>query len=580
MLRKLLIIILMAVGLITSLPVCAAENIKSTAHTKVQLFTNGKNEIIVRMNIAPQWHISWQNPGDVGLPTTLTLSNGQARIINQSVPQIRRIYEVMDEYIYENSAYYHLNIPSFNENTLNVFFVECNDVCKQENLHFNIDDLAISSTEDWQKIKAQAEQTFPQKIKLTSPQNDNRLLFEQTSDAKILFIPTTANIIDKDSIKLVPQRNKTEISWQNTADNKLKQALIIDGDKSFLADIIYTDLSRFSLLYIIVLAFLGGIILNAMPCVFPILSLKIFTLIRERHLKRRWPHAIGYILGVIFCFMILACFLVMLKRQGEAIGWGFQLQSPWFVGIMGAIFLILFFFMIDWWHFPSIASRRLHRAAGLNAFTTGFFAVLIASPCTGPFMGAAIGYAFMQSTLVLYSVFLALALGYALPYALIVLYPRIISRIMPKPGKWMHRIKIILSVPILMTSLWLFSVLGAQIHSNWHSSEAQKLSWKTYNAAEIEELAAQNEKILIDFTADWCLTCQFNEKILFNSEKFRNYVQENNIHLYKADLTQDNDEYNQALSSYGRDGIPLYVYYHNGNFEILPVFFRLSSLKK
>lgn len=270
----------------------------------------------------------------------------------------------------------------------------------------------------------------------------------------------------------------------------------------------------------------------------------------------------------------------MLKSSGESVGWGFQLQSPWFVGIMAFIFYILFAYMVEWLHFPSFAGDFMHRAANLSEFSTGFFAVLIASPCTGPFMGAAVGYAFMRGSYELYAVFTALALGYALPYALIELYPHAVGKIMPKPGRWMHRVKIILSVPILLTAVWLSAVLTEQITPGTDDEKSvYALDWQPYDAATVAELNEQGENIFIDFTADWCLTCKFNEKILINTSRFKKFVQENNVHLFMADMTDYNDEYNDALNMYGRDGIPLYIYYKNGSYEILPLFFSISDLK-
>jgi thiol:disulfide interchange protein DsbD len=277
--------------------------------------------------------------------------------------------------------------------------------------------------------------------------------------------------------------------------------------------------------------------------------------------------------------MILTAVLVWLKKQGEAIGWGFQLQSPWFVGVMAIVFLLLFLLMIEWLHFPNMTNKFIHRLSGINEFSTGFFAVLIASPCTGPFMGAAVGYAFMRNNAEIFAVFTALALGYALPYVLIELYPQTIGKLLPKPGKWMHKVKIVLSVPILLTALWLFGVLAIQLHALRTQKTMKNEIWQSYDAAQIETLANAGENVFIDFTAKWCLTCQFNDKVLLQSDNFQNFVQKQNVHLFKADLTENNEIYNSALSAYGRDGIPVYIYYHAGKYQILPVFFSIKDLQ-
>ena len=211
-------------------------------------------------------------------------------------------------------------------------------------------------------------------------------------------------------------------------------------------------------------------------------------------------------------------------------------------------------------------------------FLTGFFAVLIASPCTGPFMGAAIGYAFMQTDAEMYAVFVSLALGYALPFALAEIFPHTLQRILPKPGAWMAKLKVVLSIPVLFTCIWLASVLVAQIYSH-EGVNKNNLNWRAYDANEVQAEVISGNKVFIDFTAEWCLTCMFNEKTKLNSKKFADFVRDNEVVLFKADLTESNDEYNEALSSYGRDGIPVYIYYENETYRILPVFFDLEDLR-
>ncbi len=562
----------------TALPVYAG-NVQSTENTSIRLFSDGKHELIAQVHMNEGWHIYWRNPGEIGKPTVISAQNGDLQIINQSTPEIHRVYEVLNEYLYAHTAYFALYMPKLKDARLTFSFVECNDICKPEKLTFNLNDVMPSAPEDWQAVKAAAEATFPQKIKLTSPIDSNRVHFELPAREIMQFIPAESEILDIDSLQINQKRQKFDIEWQTLDKQKLSQALLITPDRAYIADIVYTDMPQNTLWYILLLAFVGGVILNTMPCVFPILSLKIFTLLKSVRRRGRWQRAIAYVIGVWCSFMLLTLLLVYFKKQGEAIGWGFQLQSPWFVGTMAVIFLILFFFMTEWLHFPSFAAQHVHKAAKTNAFATGFFAVLIASPCTGPFMGAAVGYAFMQNNMQIFAVFTALALGYSLPYALIELYPQSVRKIMPRPGRWMQKIKYLLSIPILLTSLWLFWVLGSQLHANFRITDSTTdLAWQEYDAAQINQLAQANEKVVIDFTADWCLTCQFNEKILLQSAKFERWVRKNNVQLFRADLTEDNDVYDAALSAYGRDGIPVYVYYHNGSYQILPIFFNVDKL--
>lgn len=573
----------LAIGAIAALwPILSARaDSLRTAHTDIEIFSDNHHELIAAITPHQGWHIYWQNPGDIGQPTTISAQTGHIQILNHSTPKKRLAYEIMREYFYDDTAYYKLYVSQIKETILTFKFTECRDVCRPRQLDFDLADLQSTPSEQWNKIKQQAELTFPQKIKIYSKMSENMVVLKDFAANTLDFVPATANLLTEDSLKIKPKGKKWLVSWQTEDNNKrLTQALIWADNQAYLADIIYTGGHTLPLIYVLLLAFLGGIVLNAMPCVFPILSLKIFALLQTLQTKGRWRRALAYTAGVLGSFLLLTAFLVVLKKQGEAIGWGFQLQSPWFVGIMAVIFILLFLFMLEWIHFPNFANDFTHRAAGLNDFTTGFFAVLIASPCTGPFMGAAVGYAFMQSNIEIFAVFTALALGYALPYVLIELYPQTLSRILPKPGAWMHKVKIILSIPVLLTALWLLWVLATQLHTTWKQPAETDLQWQAYDAVQIENLAAAGENVFIDFTAKWCLTCQFNDKFMLQSEAFNDFIKKYRVHLFKADLTEDNDIYNAALSSYGRDGIPVYIYYQNGKYEILPVFFSIAQLEK
>ena len=557
-------------------PAKADEAIKHTDNTTIRLFHNGVDEVLAQFNIKPDWHISWSNPGDVGQATTVQAENATVEITAQSTPQVRTLFEMMREYVYENTAYYALKLDTLKDAELTFDFVECNDVCKSEKLSFQLNNITQTDTAEWQALQANAAATFPQKITLTSPTVHHLLTLNFPTDTPVDFAAPQKNVIDESSVEITPTDKGIQIRWRSDRPESLQQALILTPEQSYLADIRYqTD--WLTLLFMILLSFLGGIILNAMPCVFPILSLKIWTLLKQPHTKRQaFKNALAYTGGVVISFMILSALLIWFKQRGANLGWGFQLQSSWFVGSMAVLFMLMFLFMIDVLKFPHLASQGMHKLASLHEFATGFFAVLIASPCTGPFMGAAIGYAFMSGNLEIFAVFTGLAIGYALPYALIEMNPQAVRRIMPKPGAWMHKLQIILSIPLLLTSLWLGSVLYTQIKTNDDAVSA--LNWQPYDADEIAELNAAHENIFIDFTADWCLTCQFNHKIILDTDRFANFVTQNNVHLFVADITEHNPQYNTALQSYGRDSIPLYVYYHGGNYEILPLFFRISNL--
>lgn len=337
-----------------------------------------------------------------------------------------------------------------------------------------------------------------------------------------------------------------------------------------------TTQENHGLLMVLLMAFLGGIILNFMPCIFPILTIKAIALAQGTISKTKSRiEALIYMAGVVSSFLLIASVLVFLRARGEQIGWGFQLQSPIFVIIMIVIFFIIFLMLLDVVSIRNPFANKVGRISfarrKINAFVTGFFAVLIASPCTAPFMGIAIGYTLSQPIYIYYPVFLALSFGYALPFTLVGFYPKAVHKILPKPGKWMDILKKIFAIPVFLTCLWLVWVLCSQISTD-KPTEMKSLSWQNFNADKIEYLVKDNKPVFIDFTAKWCITCLVNKKIALQSDSFVKLAHDKNLNLFVADWTNNDAVIAQALEAYGRSSIPLYVYYdgHGTNYKILP----------
>ncbi len=330
------------------------------------------------------------------------------------------------------------------------------------------------------------------------------------------------------------------------------------------------------LLVILAMAFTGGLILNFMPCIFPILTIKAISLAQGtiNRAKSR-IEALLYMAGVIASFLIIASILVFLRSRGEQIGWGFQLQSPIFVIVMIVIFFIIFLMLLDVVSVRNPFANRVGRISfarrKINAFMTGFFAVLIASPCTAPFMGIAIGYTLAQPIYVYYPVFVALSVGYALPFTLVGFFPKAVHRVLPKPGKWMDILKKVFAIPVFLTCIWLVWVLYSQINHD-AAAQTRKVEWEDYSPEKVERLLKENKPVFIDFTAKWCITCLVNKKIALQSDDFVNLAHEKGIALLRADWTNDDTEIAKALEGYGRNSIPLYVYYNGSgvNYKILP----------
>lgn len=374
----------------------------------------------------------------------------------------------------------------------------------------------------------------------------------------------------------INQEKIIKIYKKNTPDFAVK---VEQSKKQFVSN---DFASNIDLWIILLMAFAGGVILNFMPCIFPVLSIKIISL-TNMNSEERSIEALFYGIGVIISMLIIAGLLYGVRMFDNTIGWGFHMQSPYFVGFMFMVFVILTLLMLD---VININNSCLSRFAFLhfenhkiNAFMTGLLAVIIATPCTAPFMGAAIAYALMMPVYIYFPIFFTLGLGYALPFALLAWNPLKIKRILPKPGKWMSVLKKILSIPLIFTCIWLMWVLLAQLGIIF---SGKNLSWQDYSSDKVSQAIENKQPVFIDFTAKWCITCMVNKQAALQSDDLANIVKEKNILLLRADATNKDEKINKALSFYGRASVPLYVYYDgkSDDYLILPQILTPAILKE
>ena len=384
-----------------------------------------------------------------------------------------------------------------------------------------------------------------------------------------------------------------------------------------------SDPSEVSLLWILIFALAGGMILNLMPCVFPVLSIKAmsFAMTHQTEQSKR-SHGLAYTAGVVSSFVAIAAVMLSLRAAGEAIGWGFQLQSPLFV-----IFLIYLFFVMG-----LAFSGYLEIGSGLtsvgqsadnddslpSSFMTGVLATTIPIPCTAPFMGPALGYAISQPSYVALLVFAFLGLGMALPFVLLTWIPNLSNKL-PRPGQWMDTFKQFLAFPLYLTAVWLLWVAGRQTSVDvaatviaglvliamaiwlWKLKQASGVTgsktlaalciamalavpvmsvsksqepplWQPYSEELLGELRQAGKPVFVNLTADWCITCLVNEKVAIGSDAFYQSLAENNITYLKGDWTNNDAKITKLLNQYQRSGVPLYLMYPNGpgEAEILP----------
>lgn len=542
-------------------------------------------QILLKAELFDGWHISWINPGEAGVPVAFNWENTagiQIRKIAQSSPEKFVYDDILSLYGYGNTAYYLFKIdPKVKNNLiLNLSWTACKDYCQPEEARFIFTDPAEKSDPYQPVVYAEAAATFPQQtdwqwtaevngdiLRLTIDTGSDVLSPDGKSDG---FIPLQRGIIPASALQDVTYSGKHTIQIETESENGQlpdQGGLFIYNGKYYALPPLNTagGLS-FSLL---ITAFLAGIILNLMPCVFPVLSLKALALSNGSPTSGHLAKALMYLFGVVCCFMAIALILYLLRISGESIGWGFQLQSPWFVGCMLVVFVVIFLMMTDVIRLNGRLTGMFDRLSRANSFLTGFFAVLIASPCTGPLMGAVLGYALLQPARIYFPVFLALGLGYGLPFTLIELFPKITAAVMPKPGKWMQRLKYVLSVPVFLTCLWLGWVLYHQLSA----TENRNTLWQPYDPQKAAGLIAQERPVFIDFTAKWCLTCLLNERTTLFSADFEQAAAQNGVTLFKADWTNREDMISEALENYGRGSVPLYIFYpanSRGKYVVLP----------
>ena len=377
------------------------------------------------------------------------------------------------------------------------------------------------------------------------------------------------------------------------------------------------------------LALLGGLILNLMPCVFPVLSVKVLSFIQLAHGDpgRVRRHGLAFLAGVLVSFWLLAGLLLALRAAGGGVGWGFQLQSPGFVAAMALLLTAVGLNLLGAFEvglgLARLAGSAPQPAGYPGSFLTGVLAVLVATPCTAPFMGTALGFALARPAPEALAIFTALGLGMALPYLLLAEMPGLLARL-PRPGAWMVTLRQGLAFPLFATAVWLAWVLGRQAGVDavallllaalgvglaaWGAGHLQRgtrrwlpgavvlaglgiaavlgfaaamrpvesaapvraaspaagIDWQPWSAPRVTELRAAGRPVFVDFTAAWCISCQVNKQVALDTPAVARRFAELGVVALQADWTRYDPAITEALAGFGRSGVPLYVYYPPG----------------
>ena len=688
---------------------CGEKSVSKGPHIEVRLIADQQTltpgssfRLGVHFTPEPGWHIYWKNPGDSGLaPRFAWESSGGVAVDAPLWPYPKKIAVGplvnygYDEVLLPFPATFSAPPPRATSTTVTVSmqYLVCKDECLPGEAQLELT-LPISKTasapSEYERLFAIAEKNIPtalDRVSIAVEEQQDRIIVAliplepRFFPAAITFFPEDPRVISNSapqevsldsgalrvSLKRDPNRRDSIrrlrgvlYSPQGWSESGEPKAIEIDTNPDGVdsGDALrsardanntptYAGGDTVGFFAAIFFAILGGLLLNIMPCVFPVLSIKILSFIEQAgHEPRKIKaHGIAFSAGVVVSFWIFAGILLALRAGGEQLGWGFQLQSPAFVAAM--IFILFglgFLFLSDialGSSIQQIAGKAKISTTYAGSFFNGALATAVATPCTGPFMGSALAATLTLSAVENLCIFTALGVGMSLPYLLIAFKPALLQRL-PRPGAWMESFKQLMAFPLFASVVWLARVFARQMgleaagldlvtdlfwglltvgFAFWLILRAREISspltqralralaltlfvvgfikglpsskevegtrsraclaneattadpdkfgliWEPYSESRLATLMAQGRSVYLDFTAEWCITCQVNEGIVFSSSEVRALIVQKNVALMKGDWTTRSPSITAALRRYGRNGVPLNVIINKGKQE-------------
>jgi thiol:disulfide interchange protein DsbD len=647
-----------------------ASHLKAELVSEYQDLTPGQT-VKLALHFIPDehWHTYWQNPGDSGLATSIewTLPEGVvAGAIRWPAPMAISVPPLMN-YGFEGPTILvtELKVPAdFKSSELNikakVDWLVCKEVCipadAQFELNLPVTQVAVQAG-DYKNLFELASQKQPKPVQLQGRYDVQNQTFsaavQMPEDLKVsAFFVAAPELVDHAAIQhidwvdgqLVLRQSQNTYFSQAPAQfdvvlNTVAGPVLLQLQHGEFVPASDQQLAEFRLadwLWMLLLAVCGGLILNLMPCVFPVLSLKALSLASHQDsIQGTKAEAIWYSLGVVISFVVLATVLLIFRSAGQAAGWGFQLQNPLVVGVLVYLLFVLGLSLsgvvqlgLGWMN----SGQQLTQQQGhKGSFFTGVLAVVVASPCTAPFMGTALGYAATQPALAALAIFAALGLGMALPFLLLVWWPGF-AALLPKPGLWMEKLKQWLAYPLYLSAVWLLWVYGRQqgldamvlvlvglvllaaacwlwgqlqlqlagkisgllaivllagaIGLLWYPQPAAQSVQKADHAEvwseqRLKQLLQDGQPVLVNMTADWCITCLVNERVALDTDSSRAAMVLYNVKYLKGDWTNKDPAISAYLRQFQRDGVPLYVlYWPDQPPEVLPQILTSDSLRQ
>lgn len=666
------------------------SNVVTTPQVRAELVAHAPEGIApgkpmwlgLKLTHQPHWHTYWKNPGDSGLPTTLawTLPAGvTAGEIDWPAPRRLPIGPLMN-HGYEGSVVLPVPLsvaPQFNAGKLEVQlqadWLVCKEVCIPESGRFSLSLPAQASVATHAADFESALAARPQQLSGVTAKGEpsgqggpaGSLVVHidglpaAVQGARAEVFSELAGVVDHAApvqqqwqggryearLALSPQRSESpallpvvmvfgdgkpalrvEAAVQGAWPAAVPAAAAPDLEPLAEPGLQPAAAAPASLGAALLLALLGGALLNLMPCVFPVLSLKVMGFAQHAGEHRKlWSGGLAYTAGVVLSFVALAGLLLALRAAGEQLGWGFQLQSPGFVAALALLFTLIGLNLAGVFELstllPSGLATLRARHPVVDSFLTGVLAVGVASPCTAPFMGVALGVALSMPAAQALAVFAALGLGMALPYLLVTTLPRVAGWL-PRPGAWMVHFKVAMAFPMFATVVWLLWVLGQQtsldaaaawlgalvvlafvawvfgnagfgrtgrlgwgavavgllaVTLSWalpqlHSraiaapsaSSAAGERWQPWSPQKVAEATAQGRPVFVDFTAAWCVSCQFNKRTTLSNASLLADFEQRGVVLLRADWTARDATIAAELQRLGRSGVPVYALYAPG----------------
>jgi len=625
-------------------------------------------EVGLLLEMAPDWHTYWEYSGDAGFPTeiTWTLPAGfEASPIQWPAPHL--MIEPGEIWTYGYGGRVLLittiippaDLPTGSEISLRAkaSWLVCKYMCIPGSADLDLKlPVAASATQTNETIFSEFRSRIPS---VEAPPFDLRWTQTKTgwtlklphlpADAKAELFPLPAgNLAAGHPIASGSNQFSMEMAGPfrgvlSVSKGPETRAWIVESETP-------SATPKQGLLLALFYGFLGGLILNLMPCVLPVISLKIFGFIKQAGESpgKIFAHGLAFVAGIFLWFLGLGILIVILKSGGSEVTWAFQFQNPWFNVVIGSVVFVfaLNLFGVYELVLPGRASTAMESASsksGLSgSFFQGVFATLLATPCTAPFLGTALGFAFSQSAPVILGMFAAVATGMGFPYLLLTARPGWM-RFLPRPGAWMERLKQLMGFPLMATLVWILGIVGGQrgldavvwflsfllclalacwlygsfcgplskprtravalflaalfaggggwlfLSEKFASEGSPKsggIAWVPFSTKELATLKASGKSVFVDFTADWCITCKFNERTAIATPAVGRMLREKNVVAMKADWTNANPEITAALKNFGRVGVPFYVIFPGGRAdepivlpEILTEAILLEALK-